>query len=58
MGGNKLKIEEKVYDKTPGVQKVLTDISNISLEKLIDEDNEKIINNLESLFWEIQSKTW
>ena len=48
-GGNKLKINEKIYDIPPGVQKVLTDTSNIPLKKLNDKDNERFISNLESL---------
>ena len=30
MGGNKLKINEKIHNITPGIQKVLTETSNIS----------------------------
>ena len=52
MGGNKLKIIEKVYDITPGIQKVLINISNIPLKKLNIQDREKFINILESLDFE------
>ena len=36
MGGNKLKTNEKIYNITPGFQKVLTDTSNKPLKKLND----------------------
>ena len=52
MGGNKLKIIEKVYDITPGIQKVLTDTSNVPMKKLYDQDREIFINVLESLDFE------
>ena len=52
MAGNKLKINEKIYNITPGIQKVLTDTSNIPLKKLNDKDNEILINLLESLDFE------
>ena len=52
MGGNKLQINENNYDITPGIQKVLTETSNILLKKLNDKDNEKFINILESLDFE------
>ena len=52
MGGNKLKINEKIHNITPGIQEVLTEISNITLKKLNDKDR-KIFNNiLESLDFE------
>ena len=51
-GGNKLKINEKVYNITPGVQKVLTDTPNISMKKLNDEDREKFNKISESLDFE------
>ena len=52
MGGNKLKINEKIHNITPGIQKVLTGTSNIPLKKLNDKDR-KIFNNiLESLDFE------
>ena len=47
--GNKIKINEKVYDITPGIQEVLTDTSNIPLNNLNDKDREIITNILESL---------
>ena len=52
MGGKKLEINEKVYDITPGIQKVLTDTSNIPMKKLIGKDNEKFVNFSESLDYE------
>ena len=38
MGGNKLKINEKIHNITPGIQKVLNETSNIPLKKLNDKD--------------------
>ena len=52
MGGSKLKINEKIYDISPGLQKVLTDTYNIPLKKLIDKDREIFNNSLESLDFE------
>ena len=52
MGGSKLKINGKIYNITPGIQKVLTDPSNIPMKKLNDQDREILINNLESLNFE------
>ena len=52
MGGNKLKVNEKIYDTTPGIQKVLTDTSNIPMKKLNDQDREIFIIILESLDFE------
>ena len=49
IGGNKLKINENIHVITPGIQKVLTDTSNIPLKKLNDQDREIFINILESL---------
>ena len=40
IGGSKLKINEKIYDITLGIQKVLTKTSYIPLKKLNDEDRE------------------
>ena len=53
MGGNKLKTNEKIFDITPSLQKVLTDTSNIPMKKLKDEDREIFNNILESLNFEI-----
>ena len=52
MGGNKLKINEKIHKITPGIQKLFTDTSNIPLKKLNDQDTEIFINVLESLDFE------
>ena len=52
MGGIKLKVIEKIYDITPGNQKILTDTSNIPMKKLNDQDIEIFINILESLDFE------
>ena len=38
VGGSKLKINEKVHNITPGIQKVLTDTSNIPIKGLNDQD--------------------
>ena len=52
MGGNKLKINEKIHNITSGILKVLTETSNIPLKKLNGKDR-KIFNNiLESLDFE------
>ena len=48
VGDNKLKFIEKICDKIPGFQKVLTDKSNILVKKLNDQDREIIINFLQS----------
>ena len=43
-GGNKLKINEKIYDITPGIRKVLTQTFNIPLKQLNDIDRENFNN--------------
>ena len=52
MGGNKLKINGKIHNITPSIQKVLTETSNIPLKKVNDKDNDIFINILESLDFE------
>ena len=52
MGGNKLKIIEKFHDIAPGIQKLLTDTTNVPIKKLNDQDREMFINILESLHFE------
>ena len=52
MGGNRLKIIEKISNITPGIQKVFTQTYNITIKKLNDEDRKLIVNNLESLDFE------
>ena len=52
MGSSKLKINEKIYNITPGVQKVLTDTINIPVKNLNNQDRAKFINILESLNFE------
>ena len=52
MAGNELNNNEKIYDITPAIRKVLTDTSNIPLKKLNAKDNEIFINILESLDFE------
>ena len=52
IGGNKLKINKNIHVITPGIQKVLTDTSNIPLKKLNDQDREISNNILESLTFE------
>ena len=54
VGGNKLKINEKIHNVTPGIQKLLTDTSNIPLKKLNDEDRHTFGKILESLIFEIR----
>ena len=46
------KIIEKIYDITPGIQKVLTDTSEIPLKQINDKDNKIFINFLEKLNFE------
>ena len=41
MGGNKFKINKKVFDITPCIQKVLPDTSNIPMKNPNDKDGEK-----------------
>ena len=50
--GTEVKINGRKFYITPGIQKVLTDTSNIPLEKLNDKDNEIFINFWESLDFE------
>ena len=52
MVGSKPKINDNIYDMTPGIQKRLTDTSNNPLKKLNDKDNEIIINISESFDFE------
>ena len=52
MVGNKLKINEEIFNITPDIQKVLTDTSNKPMKKLNDQDREIFINVLESLHFE------
>ena len=49
IGGNKIKINENVFDITRGIQEVLTDTSNIPIKKLNDQDRETYNNILENL---------
>ena len=50
--GTGVEINGKKFNITPGIQKVLTDTSNIPLKKINDQDNEIFINILESLDFE------
>ena len=52
MGSNKLKINEKIHNITPGIQKVLTDTSNIPIKQLNYQDRELFFSILESLNFE------
>ena len=52
LGGNKLKTNEKIFNITPSIQKVITDTSIIPLKKLNDKDREIFNNVLESLDFE------
>ena len=49
MGGNKIKINDNVFNITQGIQKVLTDKTKISIKKLSNQDRETFNNILESL---------
>ena len=49
VGCNKIKINENVFDIARGIQKVLTDTSNIPIKKLNDQDRVIFNNILESL---------
>ena len=40
LGGNKLKIEEDIYNLTENLQNVLNNTSNLPLKKLNDKDKE------------------
>ena len=51
IGGNKVKINEKIHNITPSIQ-ILTDTSNIPLKKSNDKDREIFNNILESLDFE------
>ena len=50
--GTKVEINDKKYIITPGIQKVLTDTSNIHLKNLNDKDREIFKSILESLDFE------
>ena len=52
IGGNKVKINEKIHNITPSVQKFSTDTSNEPLKQLNDKDREIFNNILESLDFE------
>ena len=52
LGGTEVEINDKKFNITPGIQKVLTDTSNIPLKKLNDKDDELFINISESLDFE------
>ena len=49
IGGKRIKINENVFDITQGIQKVLTDTSNIPIKKLNGQDREIFNDILESL---------
>ena len=48
-GGNTIKFNEKKCDITQGIQKVITDTSNMSMKKIKDKDREIVNNILENL---------
>ena len=52
MGGNKLKISENIFEITPGIQRVLTQMSNIPLKKLNNQEREIYNNILQTLDFE------
>ena len=51
-GDDKLKINDKIYQITPGVYKILNDKSNTPMKKLNDKDREKYTNFLKSFNFE------
>ena len=58
MGGDKRKNIPKIHNIIPGIQKVLTDTSNIPMKKLNGEDREIFINLFgKSRYRELQSNT-
>ena len=52
LGGTEVEINDKKYNKSPGIQKLLTDTSSIPLKKLNDKDREIFKSILESLDFE------
>ena len=56
IGGNKIKINENVFDITRGIQKVLTHTSNIPIKKLNVQDSEIFNSFLESLILRIMNQ--
>ena len=52
MGGNKLKINGKIYNITRGIQNVFTQTSNIPLKKSDNQKREIYYNILETLDFE------
>ena len=52
VGGNKLKINGKVYNITRGIQNVFNQTPNIPLKKLDNQEREIYNNNLETLDFE------
>ena len=49
IGGNKIKIDENIFNITQYIQKVLTDTSSIPIKKINDQDREIFNNILENL---------
>ena len=49
IGGNKLKINDKIFNITDDLQNVFANTSNVPLKKLNDKDKEFYKDNLESL---------
>ena len=52
ISGTKVEVNDKKFNITPGIQKVLTDLSNIPLKKLNNKDNEIFIIFLDNLGFE------
>ena len=52
LGGNKVKIMEKVHNITPGSQKILTETSNIPIKQLKDQYKKIFTNILGNLNFE------
>ena len=56
LGGAEAEINDKKLNLTPGIQKVFTDTSNISMKKLNDEDRKFFNKFLKSLYFENYKK--
>ena len=52
LGGTEVEINDKKQNITPGIQKVLTDTTNIPMKKLNGKDREEFSKNLERLDFE------
>ena len=55
--GTEVEFSDKKFNITPGIQRIVTDTSNIPLKKLNDKVNERFINILKILEFEDYKKT-